>query len=77
MPNSVLKGFVDDNGIKSIDWIMNNWKNVPKDPVIKDVYNWNTHTSIYYLFSPDQTSNNHLENVITSNENCLYALNAF
>ena len=34
-------------------------------------------THLYYLFSPDQTSNNHLENVITSNENCLYALKAF
>ena len=35
MPNSVLKGFVDDDGIKSIDYPMNNWKNAPKDPVIK------------------------------------------
>ena len=51
MPNSVVKGFVDDDGIKSIDCPMNNWKNAPKDPVIKDVYNWNTHTSILFILS--------------------------
>ena len=37
MPNSVVKGFVDDYGIKSIDCPMNNWKNAPKNLVIKNV----------------------------------------
>ena len=50
-PNSVVKGFVDYDGITKIDWRMNNWKIAPKDLVIKNVLNWNTHTSILSILS--------------------------
>ena len=50
-PNSVIKGFVDNDDIKLIDCPMNNLKYAPKDPEIK-MFKTEICKHPYYLFPP-------------------------
>ena len=64
-PNSVIKGFVDDDGIKLIDCPMNNLKYAPKDPVIK-MFKTEICKHLYYLFPPTRQVTNILKMLLQS-----------